>query len=268
MLIKKIINAFRPRDITKVVVLGHQKGGTTVVANLIGRMTGLPVSIDPLFMIDYGQGNATASLMESPDTLKKLLRNRPDLFDQPIVKDPDLIFVYPSVQKYYDKAKTLFVVRHPLDTIRSISDRLGLQPDKHTEPPSAEDMKEGNKHWELILSGRLPRQHVTHSNYILNLANRWCLAVDTYLAHKSEIILARYEDFLLDKNGYIESIVEKLELHKATDISEYLDIQYQPKGNKAVNLQDYFGEANLVEVEKICGKYMKKIGYETKYISI
>ena len=45
------------------------------------------------------------------------------------------------------------------------------------------------------------------------------------------------------------------------DISNYLNIQYQPKGNSEVNLQDFFGEENYSIIETVCKENMKRLGY-------
>ena len=262
MLINNFFRSFRSKDKVQLVVLGHQKGGTTAIANLIGRLTGLRVSSDPLYMMDYGQGEAAKSLIEQPDVLKVFLKRRPDLFLQSIVKDPDFIFVYPSIKNYYATAKFLFVVRNPLDTIRSICNRLGLQPSVCTALTKIEDMKYGNKHWEYILSGRLPNQGDISSNLLVNLAHRWCLAAENYLNNEREIKLVKYEDFLSDKEGCIENVAHELGLSKVVPVSDYLNVQYQSKGDSSLDLKKFFGVDNFLMIGKICEKNMKKLGYE------
>lgn len=45
-----------------------------------------------------------------------------------------------------------------------------------------------------------------------------------------------------------------------------MDKQFQPKGNDNVNLVEFFGEANLKTIDKICGKRMKELGYNVNEI--
>jgi len=46
-----------------------------------------------------------------------------------------------------------------------------------------------------------------------------------------------------------------------TDISNYVNIQYQPKGNAAIDLKEFFGEENYKIIKKLCEENMKELGY-------
>ena len=46
-----------------------------------------------------------------------------------------------------------------------------------------------------------------------------------------------------------------------TDISNYVNIQYQPKGNSEIDLIDFFGEENYSQIDNMCKANMNKLGY-------
>ena len=265
-MLKKLYRKFKqsisPMHV-KVIILGHQKTGTTVIAALLGKISGLEMSNDPFYKIDYGKGIAVESLIKEPDKLKLFQKKHPDLLYKPIIKDPDLIFAYPFFNKYYQNAKYVFVVRDPRDTIRSICNRLNFSGKNQC---SISDIKKINMHWELILTGQLPLQKNASQNFVLNLAYRWNLAIKTFLKHQDEMVLIKYEDFMKDKEGCIYQLAKKLRLPQIEPISEYVNIQFQPKGNNKVNWINFFGSKNLEQIETICGSYMTQFGYEKRII--
>jgi hypothetical protein len=257
--------ALRPEDAVKVVVLGHQKSGTTVIGALLGRVSGFGVSNDPLFMIDQGTGQIAELLLHEPERINRYCRRRRDLFSQKIIKDPDFIFIYPSLKECYKNASFLFVVRDPRDMIRSICNRLGLKGTFKKPIPALSDMKGGNRHWELILSGSLPcieNIGINESNFIMNLAHRWNFASEIYLNNAHEMILIKYEEFLKNKEVVIKKIAEEAGLPLGFPITKYLDVQYQPKGKHNVDWLEFFGVENLFGIEQICSQYMRSFGYE------
>ena len=46
-----------------------------------------------------------------------------------------------------------------------------------------------------------------------------------------------------------------------TDISNYVNIQYQPKGNAEIDLKEFFGAENYKIIERLCKENMKELGY-------
>ena len=100
-----------PTSNVQAIVLGHQKAGTTVVAALLGKVSGLKVSIDPLYVMDWGNGNSAEQLLEKPHTLRRLCRFHPKILGQDIIKDPDLTLIYPSVRKCFPRAASPTLIR-------------------------------------------------------------------------------------------------------------------------------------------------------------
>jgi hypothetical protein len=75
------------------------------------------------------------------------------------------------------------------------------------------------------------------------------------------MVLIRYEDFLEDKTGEIARLAERLGLARINDISDKVDTQYQPRGNRGIDWHTFFGEGNLKRIERICSDRMHLLGY-------
>ena len=67
--------------------------------------------------------------------------------------------------------------------------------------------------------------------------------------------------FLKDKKGFIDNLTHKLGFDIKQDISNYVNVQYQPKGNSKVDLDKFFGSKNSDLISNICKNNMKKLGY-------
>ena len=97
-------------------------------------------------------------------------------------------------------------------------------------------------------------------NYIEMLAERWNFMAETYLKNRDRIILIRYEDFLTNKVKAIADLAVKLQMNPYIDISDKVNIQYQPSGVVEHNFEQFFGD-NLIRIEKICAGHMEELGY-------
>jgi hypothetical protein len=101
----------------------------------------------------------------------------------------------------------------------------------------------------------------TSSNYIEAMAFRWNHAINIYKQNKDKIVLVKYEDFILDKKKYIEDLALTLDFTIQTDISNYVNIQYQPKGNPEIDLKEFFGAENYKTIKRLCIENMQEFGY-------
>jgi hypothetical protein len=258
-LAKKLRGLPDRRKRVDVVVLGHQKGGATAIAKLLGRMCQMPVSVDPFYEVDRGRAKAVERVFHGDVQLSALARRHPSLFWQPIVKDPDFTFLWTQVAGLYPEARFLYVARHPVDTIRSVLDRLGLpgDPSSGVLPP----IRNPTRHWELILTGTLPE--VPGDDYIEKLAHRWQLAADTYAKDRDRMLLVRYEDFRRDKVRELTQLAGRLGLVAERDVSAEIDIPYQPPGKNKATLLGFFGRRRIDRIVSICERGMKQMGYRT-----
>lgn len=243
-----------------IIILGHQKSGTTAIAALLGQISGLPVTIDPFHHIDLN-AHLRQKLFKQELAFDDVLQAHKFYFSTPIIKDPNFTFLYEDVSQRFPQATFVQVMRDPRQMIRSVLNRLKL--------PGNLPALEGNwckqlqkmpaKGWSLMLAGDLP--HVEGSNYIERLAHRWNWATDTYQAHRDEIILLCYENFVQNKAESIRDLAQQVGLNPIHDISAQVNIQYQPRGNYRVNWLEFFGKDNLQRIETICGTRMQSFGY-------
>jgi hypothetical protein len=93
------------------------------------------------------------------------------------------------------------------------------------------------------------------------LAYRWNRAVDNYSQNADRMILARYEEFVKDKVGFIAHLAGQLNVQEKRDISSKVDIQYQPPGDHRISWGEFFGTRNLGQIEQLCGGRMATLGY-------
>ena len=232
-----------------IFILGHAKSGTTAIASLLAKVTGQSVTIDPLFRIDP-DGDLQKQLLSGELELAELIETYKFYFSTPINKDPKLTFFYDDLCQYFPQAKFIFVIRDPRDNLRSFLNRRGIPGDLTKLPKDKEK-------W----IGNLPP--IAGKNYIEKLSNRWNLAADTYLQHRDDFVLVRYEDFVNAKVKTIQDLAQKVGLNPSQKIDDYVNLQYQPIGNRRISCSAFFQTKNLHLIETICRERMGYFGYSS-----
>ncbi len=111
----------------------------------------------------------------------------------------------------------------------------------------------------MIVEGQLPV--VSGNTYVEKLAHRWKLGTELYLKHQDRIRLIRYEDFVADKIGSISKLLTELGLEPLYSIVDWVDVQFQPRGDREVSWESFFGHHNLQRIEAICAVEMEQFGY-------
>jgi hypothetical protein len=241
---------------TKLVVLGHQKSGTTVIGNLISKATGLSYSNDPTYAVKVGDNEIINQFYHSPSSFYSLSRSKKSFFYQQIVKDPEFTLNFELVSKLYPNADFVFIARSPHQTIRSIFNRLKLDGTLDSHHVKISEMYNGNQLWSFILNGEENDYTVVE-----NLARRIEKCTENYLENKDKMYLVRYEDFVKNKSESIFQIVNNLSLEQKYDIDSFVDVQYQPKGNVETDLNNFFGNKNYHKIANLCPKTMKTFSY-------
>lgn len=242
-----------------IIVLGHQKTGTSAIAALLARATNKSVTIDFFHKNNTKIPFFREKLFNGELDISKLIHLNKYYFSKDIIKEPELTFYYRDLLSIFPSSKFIFVVRDPKDTIRSILDRLRIPgnitqlQDEHTN--SLENLLG----WKLALNGKAP--DVPGESFIEKLAYRWSLAAKIYLANSQNMTLIRYEDFKVDRVESISILAGKIGLDVNQDISNIVNTQFQFRGNSNVNLLEFFGKSNLQKIENICGQEQKKLGY-------
>jgi len=236
-----------------IFVLGNQKSGTTAIAALLGRLTGLETTLDlPREFDDPAYPRVRSGEMSIDDFIA---RNRSE-FSRPLIKAPNLTFIRDRLRARFPDARFVMIVRHPRDNIRSILNRLDLPGDLEDVPASLLARMTGGQ--RLLLDGRW-LGHVA-AGYVGRLAQRWCSAADVYLGAPDDFILVRYENFLADKEGVVRQLAESLMLEARHQIADVLDVPYQPPGRADVDLREFFGD-NIEVIDRTCASRMAELGY-------
>lgn len=239
-----------------VIILGNQKSGTSAIAALLGMQTGLATSVD-LVKEYLSTGDTYKKIISGELTFDRFIkRNRLD-FSRDIIKEANLTTFHRELYSYFPLAKYVFVIRDPRDNIRSILNRHSLP--GNLDQMSNEQKVKLKRSWNIVFDGTW--LGLNGSNYIEMLALRWNLFTRIYLENKNNMILLSYERFLANKIEEITSLTKKLGLAVKNDISSKVDIQFQPAGNKKVDLTSFYGSKNLQLIEDTCNEYMKLTGY-------
>ena len=244
---------FATINYTPIIVLGNQKSGTSVIAHLLADYGGLSKTIDipPLWRSN------TLKILSGEVPFREVVVKHRYYFSTGLIKEPYMTFFIEQVFEVFPEARYVFVVRDPRDNIRSILNRMDIPGDINAFSNLTRNLRFG---YRIMLNTEVWGINKT-KNLVEILAHRWNKAGDSYLLHQDRMIMAKYEDFLADKNGFIEGLAQKLTIKKKFDITDNLDIQYQPRGNRFVSWEDFFGEQNLTNIETICGERMKSFGY-------
>lgn len=248
------INFLYSLNDTNIIILGNQKSGTTAIAKLLALNAGETILLDTPLLWE-----PNLSKIASKDIkLRTLIEQHKYYFSRSIIKEPNLTFFYPEIKSIYPPSvKFIFIVRDPRDNIRSLLNRINIS-------GNLDDIKDQFKrltiHEKILFDKKIIPYISNH--YIEQLSERWVVAVDVFLNSKENFHLVKYEDFNKDKVNFINQLSVKMGYQAKNDISAKVNIQYQPKGNKKINWNDFFGEKNLHKIQNICGVQMKKLGYK------
>lgn len=238
-------------------ILGNHKSGTTAISTLLSLASGRTLTSDFTRAIPYPcmQLELRYKLLLFSDFIEKYKFE----FSNELIKEPFLTFFFEELYQHFPEAKYLFIVRDPYQNIKSILNRLKI-------PGSLQDID--LFHWEELNktpSWRTKLQSemigFPSDNYIESMSYRWKVATQIYLMNEKKFILVKYEDFIQDKEEYIYELCKKMTLNVNNDISANINVQYQPKGQEHIEIEDFFGKLNLKKIERICGENMKKLEY-------
>lgn len=238
-----------------IIILGNQKSGTSAIAMLLASLTNKSVHID---LMRSNEQNIYVKLKQKRAKFEDFIKFNRLEFSKDIIKEPNLTLFYDELIEYFPLARLVLVVRDPRSNIRSILDRYKIP--GNLEQMTPEHYENLVRSWPSVFDASW--LGFRGENYIEMLAGRWNYMADVFFLHPERIILVKYEDFLKDKIGVIYRLAEELGLEKINDISEQINIQYQPAGkNRNLKYIDFFGEKNLERIELICGERMKKLEY-------
>lgn len=240
-----------------IFVLGNQKSGTSIIAALLAKATGLSVSLD-LVREYLSDGTVYIKLKKGKKDLQELIyRNKLD-FSRQIIKEANLTPFFEDLIARFPDSRYVFIVRDPADNIRSQLNRWDIPGNQQSL--SHKKMKSVKKSWHIVFNGEW--LGFDGNGYVEMMSHRWRYMADIYLKNSDLMTLIRYEDFLEDKEKSILSLAEAIGLKPSNNIVDSVDVQYQSKGEAHVDLLTFFGYQNLENIYKICGDRMPEFGYD------
>lgn len=239
-----------------VFILGVQKSGTTAIAALLADATGLPATLDITRAISRPGSKVLRKYgVEGFDDY--IYRYRRE-FSKKIVKEPGLTFDYQNLKHYFPKARFVMIMREPKDNIRSILNRLKVPGHLQWLDPEEWPELKSSPAWRINLDsswlGCWPE------SYVDSLAYRWRLSAEAYFNETDAFTLIRYEDFLADKKTTVENLAENLGFEVVNDIASKVDNQYQSKGKRVTDYDEYYGE-NIEYIFQQCQVGAQRLGY-------
>lgn len=235
------------------LILGFPKSGTTAIAALLAERSDRSVTMDTKYLWEP----YLSKLRNEEISLKRHIYTKCYPFSKDIIKEPSLSYFIDELPGIFTMDKYILVIRNPFDAIRSVLNRLNLSGDAQ------------NIELELVpYSWRSMFRNDKSSNYISAIATRWIsIYRKLQVFEKENCIIVRYEDFLKDKEGYICDLATKLGFVGKNEISHLVNHQFQSKGDRDVNLLEFYGQENFKLIEEICGELMNSYDYHSPSLS-
>ena len=256
-LARPLVYGFYTLESAPVFVMGNQKSGTSAVAALLARACGLSYDID----IGGFRVPEYTEIYKDRSKLPTLIGQRAKIeFSKGLVKEPNLTFLLPEILRLHPRSRLAFVMRDPRANIRSTLNRLKIpgnlqeiEPDRY---PELSPM------WRAILFNEWVGDPDRELNYVGRAAERWRIATEHFLNAGDAGELIRYEDFRPARRATIEDLAARLGLTVKHDVSPYVDVQFQPRGQQTTDFLSFFGPDNLTTIERECAEGMKLFNYQ------
>ena len=262
-IINKVVNvlmayAYKNKN-TKLVVLGHQKTGTTAIASLLAHSANMSFSSDPIYEMSPSNSEFLQVFFDKTDEFNRIANKNSKLFFQQVVKDLDYILSFDKVFKLYPSAKFVFIIREPHQIIRSIFNRLSIDGTTELSNISTDKLYQPTANWDYIINGE-PTSN-DNMSIVERLASRIEETTLSYLKNKNNLKLIKYEDFKANKSEYIKKTLKEMDLPCLRDISTVENYQFQPKGDHKVLIEEFFGKKNYDLITQICSTTISRFGY-------
>ncbi len=171
-----VVLEFRIRRKRPIFLLGFQKSGTTAIAALLGKCTGLPVALDLHWM---HQDSVAPEVKSRSIGIRHILAKNRKEFLMPIIKEPMLTSMYNELHQFFPRSTYVFLVRDPRDVIRSILNRLGIPGNASGIP--ADIWARMTIAWKQMFETLNNEPKQEYPDYVLTLARRWQYAAAVYV---------------------------------------------------------------------------------------
>ncbi|SHJ16358.1 Sulfotransferase family protein [Mesonia phycicola] len=240
-----VLNLFTKPNKKAMWVFGMQKTGTTAIASLLATRSGKSCTLDTKYL----WGDYYKDIINKKLCFNNHINKFSYPFSKDIIKEPSASLMINQIEKVFKLKKYIFITRHPLDTIRSILNRLNIPGNKKSI-----NIESIHPDWQIHFS--------SGESYVRDLA---ILYVKVYSQENyifsDNCVLVKYEDFVEDKLTFIDGLLDEFDFEKKNDITNILDKNFQPKGQVVKDYVSYFGEENYNEIKAITEQVAQKFNY-------
>lgn len=213
----------------RLFVLGNQKSGTTVVADACARL--LDETCQQDFPLERFHPTYHLISPRSRFYIDTVIERNLRCFTRGVVKEPGLTAHFQPLRVRYPTASFLFVVRDPIENIRSVLDRLGLVgPDGIVPQPVAYPWL--SICFNLDLGEEMP-SHLDLDEMVARMARRWTylVSIARRACEAGQAQLVRYEDFVRQPGPVLQQALEASGLIDVpVGVEDLLGRQHQHRG--------------------------------------
>ena len=221
------------------LVFGVQKSGTSVIANTLAYCSKESLTLDHAsFWPTLRMSSQDKSLY-----VARLFERHPLSLGSTFIKEPCMT-ISPEVFKRHRPNKCILVIRDPLDTARSILDRLNVPIESKLL-----NLDSIPATWhDLFL------QTSKNQPPFIRLIEYWCMCMDNTFWHDSDVIRVHYEQFISNPDDIVQLVLNGLELNYKRPASEVIGVQVQPRGkNRNRRVCDLIPPQMLQQAENLSG---------------
>lgn len=232
-----------------ILVAAHPRSGSTAVATLLARHTGLRAFTET----GPWTREFDAAVYTGQVHFSRVLHKYRYEFSHDLMSAADATCILPQMKAALPGMRTVYVVRDPRDTICSLVERI------NNYDLSTFEVRDPRFRW-------LDVDWLIHdeSNPHRKLARRWCLFLDIATSIE-DVFYFRYEDFCSDKPRCISHIADRLGLRHAVSTVEGWDEQYSKHDRRPIHGPGRWRKMMPApiarDVEAICRSYMERFGY-------
>jgi len=241
------VGVIRPkasRISTRVLGIGPMKAGTTVVLQALGAATQWPIGFD---CEELARSTIIWDVLNGHKDVEQIIEACfTSIFSWELGKDVLLTPLatkikgeWKKISSQEDELRLYFLVRDPLECVRSLIEHLTLRLRFNEHDIGAQYLSLDNMpHASRFTLGKRLYLDVTldglnYTGYVDAAAQRWALAIDQYLGCPHAFVLVRYEDFQKSPVPTIRLLLQRLGLESlwddaaATRVREAVSIRYQ-----------------------------------------
>jgi len=240
-----------------LLITGSPKSGTSVIAAAYAEMVNQSLTLDLRCILEPNLSLLLSGRMK----FNQLVERYSYEFRSDVIKEPWLSCLLPDVLDTYPDSFVVFIVRHPIQNVRSILERLGLKPlNGHTSISSLPWM---SSDWLSVLKGGA----VKTDDYVRNLALRWVEMVNNFHQIGTERkMIIRYEDFIANKLNVLKKINDKINNSIWTENIRASKVQYGFCGKYRENPYDLLGFDNAMKIYEITRGEMQQFDYTERNV--